>query len=109
GKKARKQVGSNLQLKTNTGVKFVNLVAKDSHFIGSWFDGYEANFTEFEVENLAQDGEITIDVGEENESESDVEMDDEENPTEEEEDTEYHRDEVSEVHALIVENLADVE
>ncbi|KAG7819273.1 hypothetical protein KL909_004861 [Ogataea angusta] len=109
GKKSRKQLVANLQLKPNTAVKFVNLVSIKDHFVGSWFDGYDVRTTAFEIETLSQEGEIIIDVGHENDSGSDEEHDVEEHESDEEESVEYFRQNIDELYTLILENLTDMD
>ncbi|KAG7877154.1 hypothetical protein KL905_002756 [Ogataea polymorpha] len=109
GKKSRKQLASNLHLKPNTAVKFVNLVSRKDHFVVSWFDGYDVRTTAFEIENLSQEGEIIVDVGHEDDSGSDEEYDVEKNESDEEDLVEFFREDVTELYSLILESLTNTD
>ncbi|KAG7724146.1 hypothetical protein KL948_005357 [Ogataea haglerorum] len=109
GKKSRKQLVSNLQLKPNTAVKFVSLVSRKDHIVGLWFDGYDVSTTTFEIEDLSQEGEIIIDVGHESDSGSDEENNVEEDESDEEDSEEFLREDINGLYSLILENITNMD
>ncbi|ODV87367.1 hypothetical protein CANARDRAFT_5906 [[Candida] arabinofermentans NRRL YB-2248] len=111
-KKGRKQIVSNSQLITDVdNIAFVNIVNQDEYFKGIYYEDYNFDYTDFELDDLKNlQGQLTISLGrEEAESDADPQSDDdaevEMDESSELEDEEFAREEPSEVHTLISENL----